>query len=102
MRRYRREPTSLLALSLAPFLSRKERGNKIADAICSIGPSVGLGLLVLLATGNLAAAEPARVHSVLPQTPAAISSTAHSSPNMQEIRAQLSPLRYTTLAAEIG
>jgi RND family efflux transporter MFP subunit len=64
--------------------------------------SLGLGFLVLLASGSLGAAEPARVHSVLSQTPAVSSSTANSPPNAQEIRAQLSPRRYTTLAAEIG
>ncbi len=51
---------------------------------------------------NLLAVEPARVHSVLPQTSVVGLPNTNAPVNAQEIRAQLAPRRYTTLAAEIG
>ncbi len=61
----------------------------------------------LIAAGAAFAADPARPPSVLPSTqPAKPAVAVPASPSAaldpREIRAQLSPLRYTTIAAEIG
>ena len=68
---------------------------------CSL--KLGLGLLALAVAGDSWAADAA--HPQTPAVPAPVSAgPGASNPflNQQEIRAQLSPRRYTTLAAEIG
>jgi membrane fusion protein (multidrug efflux system) len=61
--------------------------------------------LVLASMGSVSAGDPPRPAALLPSTPAQIAASApaaNPSVSPQEIRAQLSPRRYTTLAAEIG
>jgi RND family efflux transporter MFP subunit len=64
-------------------------------------------VLCLAAAGPALAADPQKPPSVLPATQPAKPAVATSAPpttaaDPREIRAQLSPLRYTTLAAEVG
>src|ERR1041384_6783792 len=64
-----------------------------------------LTVLSFILSSGASAADNARPPTVLPAIPAsvaAISPTTTVVLNPQEIRAQLSPRRYTTLAAEIG
>ncbi len=83
------------------MLDLRRRINRVGPACARLG----LGLFILGLAAAAPAADPPRPAAPVPTRPSpapGATGTTNPSLNQQEIRAQLSPRRYTTLAAEIG